>query len=106
MSPWGWHLLSIVKHLVVAALLGLVVWRLLRDRVAVLIASTLFVLHPAQAESVAWVTVPDPLMSIGILGSVLLYLRYGRGVPRAGAGGKNRARLLTLATGPSRLSSG
>jgi hypothetical protein len=88
MSPWGWHLLSIVKHLAVAASLGLVVWRLLRDRVAVLIASTLFVLHPAQAESVAWVTVPDPLMSIGVLGSVLLYLRYARGVPRAGVDGK------------------
>jgi len=76
MSPWGWHLLSIAKHLAVAALLGLLVWRLLRDRLAVLIAVSLFALHPAQTESVAWVTVPDPLMAAGILGAVLLYLRY------------------------------
>jgi len=32
MSPWGWHLLSVVKHLAVAVLLGLLVLRLLRDR--------------------------------------------------------------------------
>src|SRR6266849_1046261 len=76
MSPWGWHLLSILKHLAVAVLLGLLVWKLLGDRVAALIAGTLFALHPAQTESVAWVTVPDPLMSAAVLGSVLLYLRY------------------------------
>jgi len=79
MSPWGWHLLSVVKHLSVAVLLGLLVWKLLRDRGAALIAGTLFVLHPAQTESVAWVTVPDPLMSAAVLGSLLLYLRYAEG---------------------------
>lgn len=76
MSPWGWHLLSIAKHLLVAVLLGLLVWGLLRDRTAALLAGTLFALHPAQSESVAWVTVPDPLMSAAMLGSVLLYLKY------------------------------
>ena len=76
MSPWGWHFLSIVKHVSAAILLGLLIWRLLRNRVAALIAATLFALHPAQTESVAWVTVPDPLMSAAVLGSVLLYLRY------------------------------
>jgi protein O-mannosyl-transferase len=79
-SPWGWHLLSIVKHVSVAVLLGLVVWKLLRDRVAALIAGTLFALHPAQTESVAWVTVPDPLMTAAVLGTMLLYLRYGEHV--------------------------
>ena len=63
LSPWGWHLLSIVKHVAVAVLLGWLVWKLLRDRVAAFMAATLFALHPAQTESVAWVTVPDPLMS-------------------------------------------
>ena len=42
----------------------------------VLMASALFALHPAHTESVAWVTVPDPLMSAAVLGSVLCYLRY------------------------------
>jgi len=81
MSPWGWHALSIAKHLAVAVLLGLLVLRLLRDRVAALIAATLFALHPAQTESVAWVTVPDPLMSAATLGALLLYLKWIAVVP-------------------------
>ena len=85
LSPWGWHLLSIMNHTAVALLLGLLAWRLLRDRAAGLLAATLFALHPAQTESVAWVTVPDPLMSIGILGSLLLYLRYADCFSHAGA---------------------
>ena len=76
LSPWGWHLLSIIKHGLAAFLLGLLVWKLIRDRIAALLAATLFALHPAQTECVAWVTVPDPLMSIGILGTLLLYLKY------------------------------
>jgi hypothetical protein len=38
-SPWGWHLLSVVKHLSVAVLLGWLVWGLLRDCVAALLAA-------------------------------------------------------------------
>jgi protein O-mannosyl-transferase len=82
-SPWGWHLLSIVKHVAVALLLAMLVWQLLRDRIAALTSATLFALHPAQTESVAWVTVPDPLMSAAILCALLLYLRYAA---RASAG--------------------
>jgi tetratricopeptide (TPR) repeat protein len=77
-SAWGWHLLSILKHVSVAVLLGLLVWKLLRDQVAALLAGILFALHPAQTESVAWVSVPDPLMSICILAALLLYLRYAQ----------------------------
>lgn len=76
LSPWGWHLLSIAKHALVAALLGLLVWKLLRDSTAALVTATLFALHPAQTESVSWVTVPDPLMSAGLLLSLLGFLRY------------------------------
>jgi Tetratricopeptide repeat len=75
-SPWGWHFGSMLKHVAMAALLGMLVWKLLRDRVAVLIAVALFALHPAHTESVAWVSVPDPLMSAAVLGSILLYLKY------------------------------
>jgi protein O-mannosyl-transferase len=81
MSSWGWHLLSVAKHVSVAVLLGLLVWKLLRDRVAALMAGTLFALHPAQTESVAWVTVPDPLMSAAALATLLLYLRYSERAP-------------------------
>jgi protein O-mannosyl-transferase len=76
LSPWGWHLLSIAKHVLVATLLGMLVWKLLGDRVGALAAGTLFALHPAQTESVSWVSVPDPLMAAGLLGALVLYLRY------------------------------
>jgi hypothetical protein len=76
MSSSGWHLVSIVKHVAASVMLGWVVWKLLRDRGAVLIASALFVLHPSHTESVAWVTVPDPLVAAAILGSLALYLQY------------------------------
>ncbi|HEV2468798.1 MAG TPA: tetratricopeptide repeat protein [Candidatus Sulfotelmatobacter sp.] len=84
LSSWGWHLLSIAKHVAVAALLALLIWKLLRDWSAALAAAALFALHPAQTESVSWVTVPDPLMAAGILGALLFYLKYVRfGAPHA-----------------------
>jgi protein O-mannosyl-transferase len=79
LSPWGWHLLSIAKHLLVAVLLGILAWKLLRDATAALAVTALFALHPAQTESVSWVTVPDPLMAAGILGALLCYFRYVEG---------------------------
>ena len=88
LSPWGWHLLSVIKHAAVAVLLGLLAWRLLGDRAAALIAATLFALHPAQSESVSWVTVPDPLMSLGLLGAILFYLRSVLGPAGGQAGDK------------------
>lgn len=89
LSPWGWHLLSTAKHVAVVGLLAWLVWKLLRDRGAVLVAGALFALHPAQAESVAWVTVPDPLMAIAVLGTLFFYLRYRDG-SRATAESRHR----------------
>jgi protein O-mannosyl-transferase len=80
LSPGGWHFLSIVKHLVAVAFLGLLAWKLLRDRTAVLLAMTLFALHPSHTESVAWISVPDPLMSAGIVASLLLSFKYADSV--------------------------
>jgi hypothetical protein len=76
LSPWGWHLLSIAKHAMVGIVLAFLVYRLLRDHLAAVVAATLFVLHPSHTESVSWVTVPDPLLTLGLLLSLLFYLRY------------------------------
>ena len=84
MAAGGWHLLSIAKHLAAVVCLGLLAWKLLRDRAAVLLAMTLFALHPSHTESVAWISVPDPLMAAAILGSLLLYFRYADAVPNIG----------------------
>ena len=103
-SPWGWHLLSTAKHVSVAVLLGLLVWKLLRDRVAALMAAALFALHPAHTESVAWVTVPDPLMAAAVLGAVLLYLKYAESVSARNQApdGKNSEKLDAKSGGKSR----
>jgi hypothetical protein len=79
LSPWGWHLLSIAKHLLVGIVLWLLLCRLLDDRLGAFVAAALFVLHPSNTESVSWVTVPDPLMTLGLLLSLLFYLRYVAG---------------------------
>jgi hypothetical protein len=90
MSAGGWHFLSVAKHLAAVFCLGLLVWKLLKDRTAALLAMTLFALHPSHTESVAWISVPDPLMAAAILGSLLLFFDYtaihpdGREVNRRG----------------------
>jgi hypothetical protein len=76
LSPGGWHFLSVAKHLGAVICLGLLVWRLLKDRTAVLLAMTLFALHPSHTESVVWISVPDPLMSASVLGSLILFFNY------------------------------
>lgn len=85
LSPWGWHLLSIGKHAVVAGLLGVLAWKLLNDLWSASIAALLFAFHPSQTESVSWVTVPDPLMAAALLLALILYFRYWRG--RSGGAG-------------------
>lgn len=76
LSPLGWHLLSIAKHLLVGIVLWFLIYRLLGDRLAAFAAAALFLLHPSHTESVSWVTVPDPLLTLGLLLSLLFYLRY------------------------------
>ena len=77
LAPAGWHFGSIAAHLMTTLLLGVLVYQLLRDRAATLLAVALFALHPAHVESVAWVSaVPDPLMSSALLVSLLLFMRW------------------------------
>ena len=92
MSVGGWHLLSIAKHLAAVVCLGLLAWKLLRDRAAVLLAMTLFALHPSHTESVAWISVPDPLMAAAILVSLLLYFKYADAVPGIEKAGRKASR--------------
>lgn len=97
LSSWGWHLLSIAKHLLVAGLLGMLVWKLLRDWPAAAGTATLFALHPAQTESVSWVTVPDPLMAIGLLIALLCYLESLQGTSRSERVKASKRRKASLA---------
>lgn len=102
LSPWGWHLLSIAKHALVGIVLAFLIYRLLGDRLAAVVAATFFVLHPSHTESVSWVTVPDPLLTLGLLLSLLFYLRYlDSFVEATPSTRKSKKAAKTVAKGPS-----
>lgn len=84
-EPFAYHLISLALHLVAAALLMrlcalLVVTRsglsATRAELCAGLAGLVFVLHPAQVESVAWISaVNDPLWGSLGLGALLAYER-------------------------------
>lgn len=82
LNPLGWHLTTVVAHLSAAALVYALARRLLEDHRAAALAALVFALHPAQVESVAWVSgVDDPLQAILVLGGLVAYIHYDRRVP-------------------------
>ncbi len=76
-APWGWHLVNVLMHAgVTLAVFGVSREVTERSWVAAL-AATLFAVHPAHAESVAWVSgVTDPLMVLLMLPAFYFYLRF------------------------------
>lgn len=77
LDPKGWHLTSIVCHVVATYLVFALIQRMAASRSIAFIAATLFALHPVHIESVVWVSgVTDPLMTIFGIGSFLAFLRF------------------------------
>jgi len=79
----GWHLTSILLHVLNALLAYLLIVRLLVGReapsatvsVAAVVAVLAWALHPARAEAVAWVSARATLLSTaGMLGALLTHL--------------------------------
>lgn len=76
LEPAGWHLVCLAAHLLAALFAYLVVLRLGASWAVAAATGWLFAAHPAHVESVVWIAaIPDPLMSIFLFGSYLLYLR-------------------------------
>ncbi|HZQ68852.1 MAG TPA: hypothetical protein VFA68_10075 [Terriglobales bacterium] len=76
-EPWGWHLTTLLVHLLVTGLVFALARRLLLSLWPAMAAATLFALHPIQVESVAWVSsVTEPLCAAWFLAAFLCYLRY------------------------------
>jgi tetratricopeptide (TPR) repeat protein len=75
--PFGWHLVNVLSHVGVTALVFVVVKELTGRRTLSALSAALFAAHPTHAESVAWVSgVTDPLMGLLLLPAFLFYLRY------------------------------
>lgn len=74
-SPLGYHLVSLLLHVIC----GLLLWKILRrlEVKGAWLAAAIFVLHPVQVESAAWLTeIKNTLSGAFYLGAALVYLRF------------------------------
>ncbi len=73
---WGWHLTTILAHVLTTLLVYLLAWRLGIGRDGGLLAALIFGLHPAHIEAVAWISgVTEPLLGILLIASLLGYVQ-------------------------------
>ena len=75
-QPLGWHLASLLVHFANT----LILWRLARrlmPSAGAMAAAGLFAIHPALAQSVAWVSgATDPLLALWVMAAVLCHLNW------------------------------
>lgn len=85
-SPLLWHLITILLHAAAAILLFIVLDKSLARatdiedksrRMLAVLAAGIFAVHPAQSESVAWISgLVNPLSAIFLFGAFYFYLSY------------------------------
>lgn len=76
----GFHLTSVLLHLVNASLVFVLLWRLTDKTIIAWATALLFAVHPVQVETVAWVSARGTLIgTTAALACMLLWLRGGRG---------------------------
>lgn len=94
--PQGWHLVSLLLHILCAIGVFYVVLAMSGRSLVALLAAAIFAVHPVHAESVAWVSgMTDPLFGVFFLASLYFYLkRRGASSPRTP--GEARALALSL----------
>jgi hypothetical protein len=75
-QAWGWHLTTILAHVLTTLLVCLLAWLLGIGRDGALLAALIFGLHPAHSEAVAWISgVNEPLVGIFLIASFLAYVQ-------------------------------
>lgn len=73
LSPFGFHLQSVLLHAANAVLALLVVRRLFGSLALASVAALLYAVHPAHVEAVAWVSIRKDLLSTAFLLLTLLF---------------------------------
>jgi protein O-mannosyl-transferase len=93
LRPAGFLLSNVLLHLANGILCYRLLWGFYRDRLISSVAAALFLFHPVQVESVAWISQRKNLLAmLFFLGSWLLYCRY-REAPAGKRGGPYAASL-------------
>jgi len=93
--PQGWHLVSLLLHMLCAIGVFYVILRMSGRNLLALFASIIFAVHPVHSESVSWISgMTDPLFGVFFLASFSLYLKSRE---RGNGGGANHRALLSLA---------
>lgn len=76
-TAWGWHLVNVLIHVAVTLMVFWMLYEATDRRWLAAIAAGLFAVHPAHAESVAWVSgITDPLMALFVLPAFTFYLKF------------------------------
>jgi protein O-mannosyl-transferase len=76
LRPWGWHLTTVLLHLMTTLLVYFLALRLVRDPFTAAIAGLLFGLHPVHIEAVTWISgLTEPLLAIFFILAFLCYLK-------------------------------
>jgi len=76
-APWGWHLVNVLIHMGVTALVFVMVRQLIGRADVASVSATLFAIHPVHAESVAWASgITDPMMALFLIPAFVSYVRY------------------------------
>ena len=79
MRPAGFHGTNLLLHAVNGLLFYLLVFRITGRRAWAFPAAALFLIHPVQVESVAWISQRKNLLSMGFfLAALLTYIEYRR----------------------------
>lgn len=77
LKVFGWHLVSILLHLIVTLLVYLLARRWHLSLWGAGASALFFGVHPIHSESVAWISaLPDPLAAVFTLSSLILYERH------------------------------
>ena len=75
----GYHLFSIIYHLLVGLSIYFLVGLLFRDRLLAGLTAIFWLIHPLQTETVAYISGrPDSLVALFVLLTIILYLRQMR----------------------------
>jgi tetratricopeptide (TPR) repeat protein len=77
LNPWPWHLMCVLLHVGVTALVFGLAKRLTRDDFTAGAAALIFGLHPVHVEAVAYISaLPETVKALLLLAAFLCFLRW------------------------------